>query len=168
MWDTAGWNQGLTSLEPEFCLEKEKAQTKTSLLGRFRPQPEGEEPQREPFLGCHMCELEPYEGAICARRWGRGESYQFLKLTSMKRICCKNKNKPTQTLPLDGRHWANVPSSRTRLFTNTWSRAGASAVTRRGAPWVRHSPGSACGWLWPPQAHLNESLSGSRSADRRP
>lgn len=24
----AGWNQGLTSLELEFCLEKEKAQTK--------------------------------------------------------------------------------------------------------------------------------------------
>lgn len=31
MWSVqfgAGWNQGLTSLELEFCLEKEKAQTK--------------------------------------------------------------------------------------------------------------------------------------------
>lgn len=70
VWDADSWNQGLTSLELEFCLEKEKAQTKTSLSGRFCPQLKAEEQQRKPFLGCHMCELEPYEAAICAWRWG--------------------------------------------------------------------------------------------------
>lgn len=93
----AGWNRGLTSPEPEFCREKEKAQTSRRLLRGVCPQLKAEEQQREPFLGCHMRALEPYEVAICAQRWGWGSLTQFLKLISIKRIHCGNHVVETKT-----------------------------------------------------------------------
>lgn len=76
------------------------------------PQLKAEEQQREPFLGCHMHELEPYEVAICAQRWGWGSLTQFLKLISIKRTHYGNhvvETKPAQT-PLVWRCWVYLPT----------------------------------------------------------